>query len=815
MNKLQLTLLLLTSFFIYSQKNDKAKIIGSIIEKQTKYPIEYATISILKPNSKSPVTGGITNAKGKFDIELNAGTYDVVFEFIGYKRTIMQNINISNTYNFNVIELESDSKQIEDIVIRKEKTSLDIKLDKKLYTVGKDIIVKGGTVSDVLDNIPSVSVASDGTVSMRGNENVRILIDGRPSNAINVADALKLIPAESIDKVEMITNPSARYEAEGGAGILNIILKKGKNNGVNGTLVLTGGYPRQNGISGNVNIKSENFNFFSTVGYNNRSNPGRTIINTERFDSNRNPVSYVEERRVNDRYNDGINANFGFDYYFNPNTTWTNSVNFRNIDGGNNEEVIFYIYDGTRNYINSRLRDNVLLSKNKGVEFSSNFIRNFKKQGHKLTADFSVSQNSDRDDATILGKIIETGSFVSDEISQKKDKNRRTLFQLDYVLPINEDTQFETGFRGNYNNTNNIFAVSRRVTQNAPYTPIEAFTNNFTYKEDISAFYVQGGTKLDKLSIQSGIRYEFSDIDVSQEANNFSSNRIFNNLFPSALLNYQWNNETNFTLNYSKRIQRPRDRFINPFTSYTSDVSLFFGNPYLNPSFTDALDFGIIKKFSNLTLTLSTYYNQTNGAFQLVRRERGDLINGVPVIENTFFNLGEENRLGIEVTANFSLFKWWKINSNFNFFNIDTKGKYEYLNLSNLLIVQNFDFVTNTWTARANSRINLPAKIDFQANINYFAPQKNGQGLVRGLTSINLALSKDILKDKATISFNVSDLLNTRRRIFELTTPNLNSYSNNQFRIRTFTLSFTYRFNKLKNEKESTRGKREDDGGDF
>lgn len=267
--------LFLLTFLTFAQQPErkKIKITGKVVEKISKQPLEYATITLINTKNPKAIFGGITSANGEFSVDANAGMYNVKIEFISFKSTELKAQKLIDDTNLGTISLEEDATQLNAVEVRAEKTTVEIKLDKKVYNVGKDLMVKGGTVSDVLDNIPSVTVDAEGTVALRGNENVRILVDGRPSNAINITEALKLIPADAIDKVEVITNPSARYDAEGGGGILNIVLKKGKTNGLNGTFIATTGYPDNHGLSGTLNYKMDNFNLFTTQGYNYRDNP--------------------------------------------------------------------------------------------------------------------------------------------------------------------------------------------------------------------------------------------------------------------------------------------------------------------------------------------------------------------------------------------------------------------------------------------------------------------------------------------------------------------------------------------------------------
>ncbi|MGG7037110.1 MAG: TonB-dependent receptor plug domain-containing protein, partial [Flavobacterium sp.] len=293
---------LITFFALYSfgqQKTDAKKITvsGKIVEKSNQSELEYATITLKNPQNPKMVFGGISDKKGMFSIEVAPGMYDILIEFISLKSYVINQKSIDENYNMGIIALEENINELQEVVVRSEKTTVEFKLDKKVYNVGKDLMVKGGTVSDVLDNIPSVSVDMDGNVSLRGNSSVKILVDGRPSSAINISEALRLIPADAIDKVEVITNPSARYDAEGGGGIVNIILKKGKNQGVNGSVVANAGYPETYGLTGNLNYKTKKVNLFTTQGYNYRNNPGNAFVDSRYLNEDDSTKNFMYETR--------------------------------------------------------------------------------------------------------------------------------------------------------------------------------------------------------------------------------------------------------------------------------------------------------------------------------------------------------------------------------------------------------------------------------------------------------------------------------------------------------------------------------------
>ncbi|ESU18710.1 putative TonB-dependent receptor [Flavobacterium cauense R2A-7] len=813
-------LLLVTTLFSFAQQKQqtaKVKVTGKVIEKSTNQPLEYASIYAQNTKNASIVSGGMTDAKGEFTFDVPAGVYYIKVEFLGFKTVEFKDKAINSNTNLGTIAVAEDSKQLDEVVIVAEKSTVDIKLDKKVYNVGKDMTVKGGTASDVLDNVPSVSVDADGNVSLRGNESVRILIDGKPSGMIgvNVAQALKQLPADAVEKVEVITNPSARYDAEGGGGIVNIILKKGKAQGLNGSVTGTVGYYKNNNINGNVNFRGENFNLFTSIGYNNSESPGNYTRNSEYTNPSPGSPKYIDEKRENERQREGHNANFGMEWFLNKSTSWTNSLSFSKNDGANPEDVNFYNYDENRNLLSIKNRFNNQTNNSRNFNYSSNLTKNFKKDGHKLTADISFSTNYDNDISTISETTLNSGSLPIISGTLNNQKQNRSLFQTDYVLPIGKG-QFEAGYRGDFSETLTDYKVEENIDPNTNAGTINPlFTNNLQYKEKVNALYTQYGNKVGKFSYLLGMRFEDTNVDVNLLTTSDFNNKRYNNFFPSAFLTYEIAEKSSVSVNYSKRINRPRGRFLNPFSNYSSNLSYFKGNPDINPSFTDAFDIGFMKQWSKLTFNTSAYFNSTKNSFQFIQRESGTFVDGTPVIESTPINLATEYRTGFEFTLNYTPYKWWRLNGNFNMFRNETQGDYKYTNYLGNEVVQNFDNVAFSWFARVSSKISLPYGIDWQTNATYNAPQKNAQGKSLGIASANLAFSKDVLKDKGTISLNVNDVFNSRKRIFDSNLPQAITHTEMQWRQRQINLSFTYRFNKKKTEKERPVKNGGDNGDDY
>jgi len=806
-------LLLITQFLSFAQGKPQVariKITGKVIEKISKQPLEYTTITFLTPNSTKSVAGGITNPKGEFDINVTPGIYDIKVEFISFKPIVIKQKDFQKSTNLGEIALEEDASQLNEVVVRAEKSSVEIKLDKKVYNVGQDMMVKGGTVSDVLDNVPSVSVDTEGNVSLRGSDNIRILIDGRPSYAVNIAEALKQLPADAIDKVEVITNPSARYDAEGGSGLINIILKKGKNQGFNGTLIASTGIPETYGVTANVNYKTEKLNYFTTLGYNHRTNEGGGKTNSEYFNADGSIKNYLDEDRNTKRTRDGFNGRAGVEWTVAPNTFWTNAINYEKDNGENTDLINYNNFDAAHNFTGSSYRLGTGKTGGKNVEYTSNLIKNFNDKGHKLTVDASISRETD--DSQSLITSTKNNNTLNNQVQ------KQAQFQADYVLPIAEGSQFEAGYKGSFGDLNNEYYVLDNLG-----TRIDNLSNTLEYKENINALYTQYGFKKNKFSYLFGLRWEDTNIEVNllEDPKVFNTKK-YNNFFPSAFISYEISDQSNLTTSYSKRLSRPRGRFMNPAVNYASNVNIFQGNPDLDPSLTNKFDFGYIKRWDKITFNTSAYFEDTKDVFSFVRSPNGDTVNGIPVILSRPINLGKEQKFGFEFTLNYSPFKIWKLNSNFNFFNVKTTGENSYKDTNGNTIVQNLDNQASTWFTRVSSKLTLPYKVDWQLNATYNGEQKTAQGKNLGQFGMNTAFSKDVLKDKATIAFNISDIFNSRKmRSYtnlenQTTLESQTSYGEMQFRKRQFNLSFTYRFNKPKGEKEKNpQPRNEDNGGDF
>ncbi|HCY81586.1 MAG TPA: TonB-dependent receptor [Xanthomarina gelatinilytica] len=786
------------------QAQKDVTITGKVIDKTTGQPLEYATVAFFSKAENRIVTGGITNEAGNFSIPVPSGTYDISIEFISFKKQTIPDQKLSTDKNLGTLSLEADTEALDEIEIIAEKTTVEIKLDKKIYNVGKDLTVRGGTVSDVLDNVPSVSVDVEGNVALRGNENVRILINGKPSGlvGINSTDALRQLPAESIERVEVITSPSARYDAEGTAGILNIILRRSKLQGLNGAITTNVGWPKSAGISGNINYRTGDLNIFNTTSYDYREVPGNSSSYTQffnkEFDDNGNLIvdnldTYSDETNDYDRVRKGLSTNFGVEWYITDSASLTGAVSYRNGDNESNTTNTLIYLDENQQFESQSNRFDPEEETDNVLQYSVNFTKNFDDGGHKLTMDFQYEDNSEDEFSKVLQEGINT-----EKVATLEDQSR-ILLQADYVLPIGEKSQFELGYRGNFNDQDTDYTVEFLNETTNEFELSTGLSNFLNYREYVNSAYSQFGSKVgSKFSYLLGLRLESTRITVDQPTSGDYSKNDYTGLFPTVNLSYELSENENVTLGYSRRIQRPRSWFINPFPSRSSVTSIFRGNPELAPSYSGLFDLGYYKKFGKVSLNTSAYYQHTTDAFSFISFDTGETVdvNGqtFSVIERTPINLAEEDRYGFEFTLTYNPIRKWNINANFNIFRQSITGT----DPNGLSLVND----NTSWFARLNNKYTLPGKIEWQTSLNYRGPSEDAQNKREGVFSANMAFSRDIFNENASIALNVSDLLNSRKRTMDTTTPTYTGTSEFQWRERSINLSFTYRFNQQKKRQQ-------------
>ena len=810
-NLLIVVLFILSHSYIMGQKNVNLVLVsGKIIEIETNLPLEYATITFFSKVENKMKGGGITDPDGNFSISIPQGTYDVSVEYFSFENITRLNVNFNQDTNLGTLKMNSNLQALDVVDIIAEKTTVEIKLDKKIYNVGRDLTVRGGSVSDVLDNVPSVSVDIEGNVALRGNGNVRILINGKPSGLVglNSTDALRQLPADAIEKVEIITSPSARYDAEGTAGILNIILRRSKILGLNGAIIINSGYPNQLGASGNINYRTGDINVFNNSGYSYRKSPGSSGVETEFFNTEYDedgiliqdsPNTFRNEYRTFERIRKGFNSNTGVEWYITPTTSLTTAFLASKSNNSNESFNRAETLDLTGAVISESVRYDPETETDQTTQFSVNFDKQFHGNSeHRLTFDFQL-ENSSEDE----GSIIYNDGIAAERVRTIEDQ-KRVLIQSDFTLPINDKTRLEVGYNSRF--STNTTDYSLEFAEDDSFILDTNVSNVLVYKENVNAVYTQYGSKVkNKFSFLLGLRMEATNITISQLSSNEYSNSNYIGLFPTINLGYEFSENQNLTVGYNRRISRPRSRFLNPFPSRSSATNLFQGNPNISPSYSNGVDIGYLNTLEKITLNNSLYYNHATDVFTYISEDTGDevVINGesVPVIRRGPINLAEDDRLGFEFTLTYRPSKKWNMNANFNLYRSAIKGNYKGLS---------YDSENLGWFVRLNNKYTLPRNIEWQTRLSYSGPTVDAINRREGIFSSNMAFSKDLFKEKASITLNINDLFNTQRRNLESTTPTFYSDGYYRWRVRSYSLSFTYRFNQAK--KRSKQGQY---GSDF
>ena len=852
----------------------KVELSATVVDGDTGSGLEFATVTILSKKDTSIIDGALTGPSGMFSTSLVPGDYFARVEFISYQTIILETILFpedGSDVNLGTIRLVPESTVLEDVVITADRSETVFALDKRVFTVGKDLANRGGSAEDILDNVPSVTVDIDGNVALRGSSGVRILINGRPSGLAGLGNAngLRNIAANMIEKVEVITNPSARYEAEGMAGIINIILKKNENSGFNGSFDLTGGYPSRNGASANLNYRKNNINWFVNYGVNHNENPGGGYnVQDQSFIDE---TSMSELRRFTEldrsRLRSGLSNSLrlGLDVFFTEKDQLTGSLLYRKSDDENESTLIFedYIAEagdfdfaplwdrdisdlvrGEGRDIANTISDDLLYSVTNRTdnefedeldfEYNLNYRKEFSSREHNLNTSLQFRESTETEGSELESQFRDDLPGAGDPLKQRSNNTEgqeNWLFQVDYVHPLGKDHKWEAGLRSSFRTIQNDYIVEEEV--NGSYIPLAAFTNNFVYDEDIQAAYGIYGNTFGKFSYQMGLRYEYSLINTRllQSENGAENKREYSNLFPSGFLNYNFSEEFALQASYSRRINRPGFWTLNPFFTFSDNRNFFSGNPNIDPEYTDSYEIGQIFYLDNLSFSGSFFMRHTDASIQrvLIADKVEATTLRVPI------NIGTINDYGLDISVNFSGLEWLRLDGNCNIFRNQlnlTQEETDQEIYNYYTTARNYegspedfssvyDYNLNetdniTWNGRITARITVWDS-DLQIRTNYRGGQQTSQGNSNAVATVDLGWSKDLLKEKnLTVTISVRDLFNSRRRNGFTLLDNFFQESEWQWRARTASATISYRIN----QKKSKGGDRSGDyggggGGEF
>ena len=802
------TLILLFFLFTITSFGQSRQIVlsGTVADADNGEPLPYATVSAFNREGDL-ADGGIADENGFFKLNIPPNSYTLNFEYIGFESVATEIKPYMSNTNIGTIKLVSSVESLEGVDVVGQSAEVEIRLDKRVYNVGKNNLIRGGTMSDVLENVPSVSVDIDGNIELRGNNNVRILVDGKPSGLVGLGgiDALTRLPAESIEKVEVITSPSARYQAEGATGIINIILAKRFLKGLNGVFNLSAGKNESYSGSANLNYRKGKFNFFTNSGYSDRTNKGKAVQDNVYKTPLESVERYVEERLFN-RIRKGFNINVGLDFQMSEKSSLTMSylTNERDGDDKTTNEQSQYQTDGV--LVTNRYENEI--DQEDSNQFSVDFEHQFNKQGHKLTATLQTERN-DETEISDINSFFENGQPSDDsEVNSTVESQERNLAQVDYVYPIGKNTQFEAGYRSTDNKRIIDFEV-QIIDDNDVATIDQNLSNVLDFEQEVHALYTQYGKKINSFSFLAGLRFENTRIFVEQlDSSSPLNNKNYNDYFPTLNLGWEISPTASITLGYNRRISRPNAWTLNPFQSRSSKTSYFQGNPKLDPSYSNGVDIGYLKQFKKVTLNSSVYYRRSTDAVSRVAivTDETVFVNGIetPVIRRLPINLGTVEQFGVEFNTSLRLVKGMRTNASVNLFRRIEEGVYQGVS---------YDTDNTSWSGNLSNSYRLPFTIQSQFSLRYRGPNESSFGKSKRFLYTDFALSKDILNDNATINFRFSDLFNTGKYDYQTITPVAVTDGIYQRREPTYTLTFTYRF---RQEKKRQRGRRGSYGeGDY
>lgn len=593
----------------------EVEIFGTIVEEETGQAVPYATVVVYKNGSKEIVSGATSDDNGNFSLYTKASDFYVEISFMGYKTKVLNNLSaVNNKINLGVISLSQDNLALEEVVVTGEVSKTVFKLDKRVFNVGSDISSTGASALEVLGNVPSVNVSIEGEISLRGSTGVQILINGKPSVlADESSNALGTLTADMIESIEVITNPSAKYEASGTAGILNIILKKEEKEGWNGSISANTGTPDNHSMGISLNRRTEKFNLFTQMGVGYRSLPrDNRAINT-------NLISNEEIFSNGTAYRDEMfyNITLGTDYHINERNVLTLSGNFAYEIEDQPSETNFKFFDSNNTLVSSWLRNETTEATNPKYQYEFNYKKEFKNskehtlQLSALGSFFGKEQSSQFTNSTLSGEDPD-----SDQQTETEFQQAEYTFKADYTNPITTEYTLEAGAQYVINDVGNDYEVRDFINGN--YVTNPNLTNNFEYDQKVLGVYITGAYELEKWGVKLGLRVENTDLSTWLTNTNAYNSRNYTDYFPSLHTSYKINDNVSLQAGYSKRIFRPRLWDLNPFFNIRNNFNIRRGNPNLQPEYTDSYELTGIYKIGKASFSSSIYHKYTTEVVERV-----------------------------------------------------------------------------------------------------------------------------------------------------------------------------------------------------
>jgi len=782
MKYFSLIVLLLVTQTLLAQKGkggsrDQFIVKGKVIEAASMQSIEYATVTLLEKETGKIIAGGITEEGGGFRLSSKSKNIYLEVSFIGYETKRIDELSfIGKEVDLGMIKIGEDSQMLDEVVVTAEKSTTEFKLDKRVFNVGTDLSTTGASALEVLNSVPSVNVDIEGAVSLRGSSGVQILINGKPSVLANdESNALGTITADMIEKVEVITNPSAKYDAEGTSGIINIVLKKNEKTGINGSITLNTGVPHNHSIGLSLNKRTENFNLFTQlgIGYKERISD---INNLNRDLTTNNTVASEGQEERNEKF---YNIILGTDYYINPQNIITLSGSFAYEIEDQPSATLFSLSDASETITQEWKRSEVTEATNPKLQYELQYKKDFTDDKDHQLLFSAIGNYFGKGQSSVFNETVVSGTDnLVNQTTATAFKEGKYTFNLDYTKPFNEVWTIETGAQYIDNNVSNDYEVRDEI--NGEFVIDPGLTNLFEYDQKVLGVYGTGSYETDFWGLKLGLRIESTNLNTLLTNTNKNNNQKFTDLFPSLHTSYKLTERVSFQMGYSRRIYRPRLWDLNPFFNIRNTFTIRTGNPELLPEYTDSYEIGSIFIYEDVSFNVNVYHRYTTDKIERVSTFTDNVNIFTPE------NIGTNNTTGLELNFKYTPLKKLTLNgdANYNYFN--RKGQFN---------DQLFDFSNDQWSSKLTSKLKVSKTIDFEVTGRYQSAQQTVQGSRADNLFADLGVRYKIMKGKAVFNLSVRDVFASRIRESISQGDTFYAFSRRQLG-RFISLGFSYGFGK-------------------
>ena len=811
----------------------KGKIKGAVVDASSKEPLEYATVALYNVSDDKLITGTITDYLGHFKIDQpEVGSYYLLITFIGLEEQKSEPFEVSelrDNLNLGNFFLRSASKDLGEIEIVAKRAAIEYRIDKKVINVDKQITAEAGNAVDILENVPSVQVDVEGNVTLRGSSGFTVLIDGKPT-ILDPSDALRQIPSSSIENIEIITNPSVKYEPDGATGIINIVTKKNRLDGLSGIVNANAGLYGQYGGDFQLSYRLNKVNFIFGANYNRRTRPGfvtnerETFINDTSFFIN----SVGETER---EYGNG-SIRAGIEYDISKNDFISIAGRFGRWDMNNGSTLLYedytspaseffsynsldetvrggdyYSIDGVYQRNFNKKEKNNQTAKVGGTEKSDTGAennKNFKPSAiHSLK--FQINYRNRSIDESSTNKLNDlSGNLIGGRKNVENGPSQSTRVNIDYTLPIGKQDKFEAGINTRFGRSEDITELWQYDAGTGDIIFIPEYSNSTEYYRNIYAAYALYAGYAGEFGYQMGLRTEYTDRKIEMTGEDpYAINRW--DYFPTIHLSYGLPLDQQLMASYSRRIDRPRSWWLEPFITWQDAFNVRQGNPALKPEYIDSYEIGYLKKFDENFFSLEGYYRVTHN-----KVERIQSVYQENVMLTRPENVGKDFSLGIEAMLNISVFKWWEMELSGNFFNYKLEGELSYIE-NDQLIKESIDRQSTNWNSRFNNTFRLWKNGVFQINSRYNSATVTAQGTSKGYFSVDAAFRMTFLNKSLSANLQVRDLLGTSLREYTSEGPGFYTHYKYDPKSPVVAVTISYRFNNFKTKRNAGQGGTQDD----